>query len=67
MIIEEALACFLNPDDPRKAYDLARSYAEKYNSSYGSGLIPESLAYLRDIIYFWENYFEKMKMNQMPI
>ena len=43
LIIEEALSCLLQPTASADlGYRIARHYAERYDPSYGSGLIPES-------------------------
>lgn len=55
-IIEEAISCFIHSDFPEMGYKLAKYYTEKYNSSFGTGLIPESLVYLQEINYYWVNY-----------
>jgi hypothetical protein len=60
-IIEEAISCFMHSDFPVMGYKLAKSYTEKYNASYGSGLIPESLEYLKDINYYWINYLNEIE------
>ncbi len=54
LVIEESICCMLYPDNASYlAYKLARNYTEKYNPSYGTGLIPESAPLLEDIISFW--------------
>ncbi len=54
-ITEIALSCFIN-DDEKLGYEIAKNYTEKYNCNYGTGLIPESLPYIRDIVKFWVDY-----------
>lgn len=55
LVIEDSIRCMLYTDDaPYWAYKLARDYTEKYNSSHGTGLIPESILMLEDIILFWK-------------
>ena len=61
LMIEEAIDCFLNNDDPKTGYTLARTYTEKYEPGYGTGLIPESLDYLMDIINYWKGYYENIE------
>jgi len=62
LIIEDALLCVLNPfSAPELAYKAAKNYAEEYNSRYGTGLIPESVPMLEDIIGFWCNYIEEFQ------
>ena len=58
LVIEKALECMLRPDVSHiLAYDLARQYAERYNSRYGTGLIPESAPMVEDIAEFWGKHF----------
>ncbi len=54
-IIEHGIKCFLNEDE-RSGYEAGRHYSERYNSRYGTGLIPESLPFVKDIVEFWKNY-----------
>jgi hypothetical protein len=42
---------------PLWAYQTARHYAERYDSSHGSGLTPASAPLLRDIVDFWMQEF----------
>jgi hypothetical protein len=54
LVIEDALRCIMEPvNAPYWAYQTARDYTERYNSRSGTGLIPESLPMLDDIIKFW--------------
>lgn len=54
LVIEDALQCMITPHAASFwAYKTARDYTEQYNSHYGSGLIPESIPMLEDIIRFW--------------
>jgi hypothetical protein len=54
LVIEDALNGILQPEASSFwAYQTARDYAERYNSRYGTGLIPESVPALEDIIGFW--------------
>ena len=56
-LVESALRCLLYPEmSSRLGYELARNYAERYNSSYGTGLIPESAPLVEDITNFWCQY-----------
>ena len=57
--IENALGCAAFPDAaPDWAYRAARTYTERYNSHFGTGLIPESLPFLQDVIRFWKKYYD---------
>ena len=60
-IIEEAISCFIHLDFPEMGYKLAKSYTEKYNARFGSGLIPESLEYLKEINCYWIGYANKLR------
>jgi hypothetical protein len=58
LIVEEAVECLLNPRAAGHwAYRTARSYAERYDPSYGTGLIPESVPPLQDIADFWTGLY----------
>ena len=57
LLIEYALLCLLQPHASADwGYRLARGYAERYNSRYGTGLIPESAPMVEDIAEFWCQY-----------
>jgi hypothetical protein len=52
--VELALRCILEePDAPRLAYQAGRNHAERYDSRYGTGLIPASADPLKEIVDFW--------------
>jgi hypothetical protein len=52
------LECILNPfASSDLGYLLARRYAERYNSRYGTGLIPESAPRMEDIAESWGRHF----------
>ncbi len=52
--IELALSCLVQDEDrSRLAYDAARRHAERYDSHYGTGLLPSSAKALEQIIAFW--------------
>jgi hypothetical protein len=54
LVVETALQCVLHPwASSDLGYRLARQYAERYNSRYGTGLIPESAPTVEDITEFW--------------
>jgi len=66
-IIEEGISCFMYLDFPEMGYKLARSYTEKYSARFGSGLIPESLEYLKEINNYWIDYLNNLKRtNNIP-
>jgi hypothetical protein len=57
LLIEYALSCLLQPTASADwGYHLARQYAERYDSRYGTGLIPESAPMVEDIADFWCQY-----------
>ncbi len=57
LLIEYALSCLLQPTASADwGYRLARQYAERYSSRYGTGLIPESAPMVEDIADFWCQY-----------
>lgn len=60
LIIEDALNCFKYFDDTRKGYEFTRSYTEKYNPSFGTGLIPDSKELLFDVTEYWRKYYKKI-------
>ncbi len=58
LVVETALECILRPwASSDLGYHLARQYAERYNSRYGTGLIPESAPMVEDIAEFWGRHF----------
>jgi len=53
-LFEQALGCLLYPHEAGSwAYQMARDYAERYDSSHGTGLTPASAPLLQDIADFW--------------
>jgi len=57
LLVEYALSCLLQPTTSADwGYRLARQYAERYSSRYGTGLIPESAPMVEDIADFWCQY-----------
>jgi hypothetical protein len=57
LLIEYALSCLLQRTASADwGYHLARQYAERYNSRYGTGLIPASAPLVEDIADFWCQY-----------
>jgi hypothetical protein len=57
LLIEYALSCLLQPTVSADwGYHLARQYAERYNASYATGLIPESAPLVEDMADFWCQY-----------
>jgi hypothetical protein len=57
LLIEYALSCLLQPTASADwGYHLARQCAERYNSRYGTGLIPDSAPLVEDMADFWCQY-----------
>jgi hypothetical protein len=57
LVIEDAMRCILEPmNAPYWAYQTARDYTERFNPHYGTGLIPESIPMLDDVIIYWSNH-----------
>lgn len=57
LLLDYALCCFVEREHSYWAYKLAREYAEDYEPSYGTGLIPSSAPKLLDIAEFWCQYY----------
>ncbi|WP_216595685.1 hypothetical protein [Myxosarcina sp. GI1] len=55
--LDYALRCFVERDFACWVYKLAREYVERYQPSYGSGLIPDSVPMLLEIAEFWCWYY----------
>ena len=54
LLFEYAVRCLLEPDAVGHwAYQTARHYAERYDSRYGTDLIPASAPLVQDIVDFW--------------
>jgi hypothetical protein len=61
LLIEESISCFVHFDRPEMGYQLAKSFTEKYNARFGTGLLPESLECLKEINSYWKDYLYKLK------
>lgn len=58
LVVETSLECVLHPwASSDLGYRLARQYAERYDSRYGTGLIPKSAPMVEDIAEFWGKHF----------
>ena len=58
LIVETALRIVVAPTRARDlAYQIARTYAERYDSRHGSGLIPASAEAVEMILDFWCGYY----------
>ena len=58
LTIEYALEGILSPQiAPDYAYRAGRNYVERYDSRYGTGLIPASAPLLMEIVQFWHSYY----------
>ena len=53
LFAEYALDCFLEPNDPKAGYQVARHYLECYNPRKSMDIDPESLPFVRDIVDYW--------------
>ena len=59
LLIEYALECMISPQfAPDYAYRAGRTYAERYEPSYGTGLVPASAPMLENIVEFWHRYYD---------
>lgn len=58
VIVETALRIVATPMRAADwGYRIARMYAERYNSRYGTGLIPDSAEAVEEIVDFWCRYY----------
>jgi hypothetical protein len=59
LLFEHALRCLLAPQEAKGdcAYQMARDYAERYDSRRPRGLVPASVPLLKDIADFWTAYY----------
>jgi hypothetical protein len=58
LIVETAMECVLRPwYSSHLGYQLARQYAEEYDSRYPSGLVPKSAPMVEEIAEFWGRYY----------
>ena len=58
VVVEESLKSVLKTyEAPIWAYQAAKDYAERYDSRYGSGLIPSSAPMVEEIAGFWRDYY----------
>ena len=59
LLVEYALQTVLanEPSIPQWAYQTARHYAERYDSSHGTGLTPASVPLVQDIADYWMQEF----------
>jgi len=58
LIVETAMECILRPwSSAVIGYQLARKYAEKFDSRYGSGLNRKSAPMMEEIVEFWGRHF----------
>ncbi len=58
LMVETAMECLLNPWHASLiGYQVARKYAQRYDSHYGSGLIPKSASMVEEIAEFWGRHY----------
>lgn len=61
LVVEKALACVLHPSQSADlAYAMARDFAERYDARYGTGLIPDSAPFVREITEFWRMEWQRL-------
>jgi hypothetical protein len=54
LIVENAARCILEPRNAATwGYQLGREHAERYDPRHGTGLVPASAPYVREIADFW--------------
>ncbi len=59
VVAENALKSVLRDHEaPAWLYQSARDYAERYDSRYGTGLIPSSAPMVQEIADFWRDFYE---------
>jgi hypothetical protein len=60
LLAEYAVGCLLGSEDSSHwGYQVARHYAERYDPSFGTGLIPQSAPVVDDIVGFLLGNFQK--------
>ena len=65
LLLEIAVESLINPDQAGYfAYQAARHYAERYDSRHGTGLIPASAPFVRDIADFFLRTFPLARVSQ---
>jgi hypothetical protein len=58
LVIENALRSIIFiVEAPTWLYQAARDYAERYDSRYGTGLIPASAPMMQEIADFWRDHY----------
>lgn len=58
LIVETAMECVLHPwASSQLGYQVARQYAEKYDSRFPSGLVPKSAPMVEEIAEFWGRFY----------
>ncbi len=68
LLVEYALECHLAREREvgTWAYQTARQYTERYESSRGTGLIPTSLPFVQDVVEFWMTEYALTAETLMP-
>ena len=65
LIVETALRIVLAPINATDwGYQIARMYAERYDSRYGAGLIPDSAHAVETIVDFWYRYYHGVTLDE---
>jgi hypothetical protein len=58
VVVEESLKSIVKTHEAGTwAYQAAKDYAERYDSRYGTGLIPSSAPMVEEIAGFWRKYY----------
>ena len=59
LLFEDALRCLLGAPHAagHAVYQMARDYAERYDSRYSSGLVPKSASLVQDMVDFWVEFY----------
>ncbi|MFM2055702.1 MAG: hypothetical protein RLY71_87 [Pseudomonadota bacterium] len=61
LTVEKALTCVLCSGQATDlAYTMARDFAERYDARYGTGLIPASAPFVREITEFWRMEWQRL-------
>lgn len=69
LLVEYALECHLAREREvgTWAYQTARQYTERYEPSRGTGLIPASLPFVRDVVEFWMSEYGLTAESLTPV
>lgn len=66
LLVEKATRFLLDPEQgPRRAYEIARDYCERYDPSFGTGLIPASAPRLEELVEFLSRYHLRRSLRKV--